>query len=376
MKTKTTIGLLAGGIGAVLRATDGKCAKITINKKNLVVEASGPDGYAKHVVDVEELGAQGTASIESSVFSVVFGRESQSAEVTIEPVKDGLALRFGGSRIKLRAPDNDPIQLFTEAKGKHEAKKLFAATGKEIKEAISAATEYAATHDVRPFLVSVLISNFNEKLRVSASDGFIFHRLDTDLPLHKEAGDFAVLLPLPTAKSMCSVFSPEEMVTVRLLGDNLVEFITEKMTWVSRLVCGKFPSTDRFLSTESKSKDEVIVSRDDLLVALARIKALEAGEGAKKTVLGRAKFADGTLTLNSTDNEQIINLSCAKMRGMSDDFSYTCTILARAISAIPTTKVLIRKDGADPKSFIFMRPCDDEDKPMKNWVATAAPANI
>lgn len=377
-KTSTTLAATKIAAKRLIGATGADELLIHISDGRLWFDAKGPGGYARLTVPTDEVGDVGQASIKAAKINAIFaGDEPGDTKVTLTPFEGGLTLRFAGSRLRLLEPAASETTLFADATERNEAKVLLRQPYAEIKRALSAATRFSARKDIRVQLCGVHLSAENGKLKVRATDGYILHQLQTDIPVADGAleGNQAIVLPNEVADPLVGkVFPDDSEIELSLLGDSLIELKARdgsEFSWVSSLLENRYPNFDVLLDKENGMDDVAVVSKSDLVVAMNRVMAF-----AEQVRQAACLFSDGSLTIQSVDSEQIARIN-AQTEGVAIEFGLTPAMAIQAIEAVPTTKVMLRKKGGEVTSQIFVRPFDDDDQAAKgDWVAMFAAASI
>ena len=367
-KTTTTIGALKNAIKRVVTAVDAKVATITVSKENAYVEATGVNGYAKVMIAVSDIGDEGSATITNSAANAVLGHDGKDVEVTLTPAEGGLVIRFAGSRLKLKTPTADPTELFSVTAKRHKRLEILNVTGEMLKSFTRSACKFAARRDVRGFLCGVHFATVGKNLKVTATTGFALHQLVVEL--ENEANLSGLILPIASADAIGAVFSDSEAVGVSLLGENLMEFKTDDMVWVSNLIAGQYPSVDSLLQAETLANASVKVSKADLLVALGRVQALAEDRYA------HIEYDAEGITIKSLDGEQVSKVAVSDGNASADQFGVTMDVFIEAVQAVPSERFVMKKCGIDIFSKIYFRPLNEEGNAVEGWLALAMPANL
>jgi DNA polymerase III sliding clamp (beta) subunit (PCNA family) len=364
----TTIkaGVLKDALKKAITSANAETATITVGAE-CHVEVSGHEGYSKVDFQAENMGAAGTATVSASVANHVMAGVARDESVTFEPNKEGLTMRFGGARLKLKRSDEEG-NLFDDSKLKLEKQLLFRATGAELLSAFKAATDFAAKKDIRYYLCGVQMAQKDGVLIATATNGFSLHRLNTGIAVAEGAMESGLIIPTRAAESIRAVFSADELVTVNLLGTGLMQFSTDSMNWVSNLVTGQFPNCDAVLREESSKATKVRVGKKDLVLALQRIQAI-SGDRYSHVILDAEN-----VVVQSIDKEQVVRVPSKACEGVLVSLGVTMTLLIEALEAVPTETVQIATVG--PEAKLFIRPVTGEDTVDDNWVATLTPARV
>jgi len=369
--TTTTFGALKNAIKRIIAAASCDQVFITIDKEGCTIEGKDPkgiSGYAKAQVTTNSLGGSGTGCITADHVNAILGNESADAEITIVPSDDGLIMRFAGSRLKIKRPETSNTALFNDVREKHTVSHLFTTSGADLKDAFYSATKFAAKREIRPFMCGIHLDNSSDKLVVTGTDGYMMHLLNSNIDLTPGA-KLDIILPNDAAKAAAgNVFAANELVSVSLLGRNLVEFKTEDMTWVCNLIADKFPSESiaMLLKGEANSADSVVIKQSEVLVALNRVHAISEDKYLD------VEFNDGKFFVRSKDGEQVGSFAC-ETTGTASTFSLMSTLAINTFGAMPSSEFVLMKDGADPQSKIYLRPIKDAEKDM-SWIALLMPA--
>ncbi|WP_234265183.1 DNA polymerase III subunit beta family protein [Hydrogenophaga sp. NFH-34] len=368
--TNLTVGILKDAIKRCILAASTKEATITIGK-TVYVEAKGPEAFAKVTlaVDPKDVGEPGSATIMAGAANAVLGHDAPDAKLTLTPAEDGLVARFGGSRLKLRKSDN-PAELFSTAADKHVSKHLLATTGDKLKDAFGAAPIFASKHDAgRFYLCGVNVSCVEGKLTVTSTNGYSMHQRKTELQLVDGGNDLDIIIPIKAAEAINGVFRNDDEVVVNLLGKNLIEFATADMIWMSSLISHQYPATDALVAGEQVSGDHVVVSKDQVMVAINRIRAMD------NQPFLVVEFNGDALTFSSSDGEQVSKVKPQSAVGKAVKFGAKTDLISELVASLPSESIVMRKDGKEANSRIYWRPMK-EGEPSLDWMALLMPYKI
>ena len=147
-----------------------------------------------------------------------------------------------------------------------------------IKDIIQKVAIAASSDETRPILSGVLFHFKDPELKVAATDSYRLAELS--LRFEKSAPEeLKVVVPAKALLELGRIVETEE-VTVRT-AENQVQFETEHVRLVSRLLEGEFPKYDQIIPEKLTTK--ATVKRDDLTskIRIASLFSVDAGFGVK-----------------------------------------------------------------------------------------------
>ena len=218
--------------------------------------------------------------MEKGVFNIV--SSSSSFQLHTLPVEEFPSL-----------PDSfkELASVFEEGEADVLSKKGGSVIGAELKEAVRQSIYATSPEDPRPFLSSVLLEIFNDRIRLIATD---INRLVIREAKFEGTIEQKILVPVRALREVANIFGndPEDNIHL-LLVDRQVFFLGKGIVFSSRLVDAQFPRYEQVIPTEFKGTMQV--HRQEILSSLERIALLD--NVVKMTVTREGLF----LTANEPD---------------------------------------------------------------------------
>lgn len=143
--------------------------------------------------------------------------------------------------------------------------------GADLKESVRQSIYATSPEDPRPFLSSVLMEFYPDRLRIVATD---INRLVLREMNYSGVGDEKILVPVRALREVANIFGndPEENIHI-ILADRQVFFLGKGIVFSSRLVDAQFPRYDQVIPAEFKGTMQV--NRTEFISSLERISLLD-----------------------------------------------------------------------------------------------------
>jgi DNA polymerase III subunit beta len=213
--------------------------------------------------------------------------------VSLSSAQSKLTLQGGRSRFTLQTMSADDFPLVNEAV---DFGPMFMVPQKTLKGLINQVHFAMAVHDIRYYLNGILFVAEGRTLTLVATDG---HRLalaqatlDVDMPKQE------VILPRKTVLELQRLLRDEDTPIEMRFAANQAKFSFSGMTFVTKLVEGKFPDYNRVIP--KVLKNSVILGRGPLLTSLQRAAILTS----EKFKAVRVNLEPGALRLTASNAEQ------------------------------------------------------------------------
>jgi DNA polymerase-3 subunit beta len=196
--------------------------------------------------------------------------------------------------------------------------------------------------DTRPILTAVEWHLADGRLRLAATDT---HRVHTDSAAVTDTrGTRTVLVPDRCLADVARLVNEGDTFPVAVRWDeNQIQFTTERVTLVSRLIEGTFPKWERIIPTRLTGR--FAADRDDLAAAVRRVEIVARANGHK--ILLRAEAQGLTLTAQSGDTGQAQEELAADTDGEPLTFTLNAEYLADALAALGTERVTVQADAGN-----------------------------
>lgn len=204
----------------------------------------------------------------------------------------------------------------------------------------------AAVDEGRPVLTGILTQISQEKLDFVATDGFrLAHR---QVKLESGSQPFKSLIPRRTFEEVIRIISEEDLSEDEKInlstskGQNQIIFTIGQTIVSSRLIEGQFPSWEKIIPTEIKTR--ATVEKEQLLKAL-KLAAVFAKNEANVITLtsqeGKLGLKSQAKELGGQENE-----IDSQIEGETIQIAFNSKFLTDAISACPSTQIMIEFSGS------------------------------
>ena len=263
--------------------------------------------------------------------------------VSLSANQNKLTLQGGKSRFTLQTLPSDDFPLVQEAA---DFGPMFSVPQKTLKLLINQVHFAMAVHDIRYYLNGILFVAEGKQLTLVATDG---HRLglaqaqlETDIPKQE------VILPRKTVLELQRLLKDEDTPIEMRFAGNQARFDFSGMTFVTKLVEGKFPDYNRVIP--KNHKNSVILGRTPLLASLQRAAILTSDKF--KGV--RVNIEPGLLRIASSNAEQEeakeeIEIDYA---GDAIEVGFNVTYLMEALANISQDMVKIELQDGNASALI------------------------
>ena len=239
---------------------------------------------------------------DSSSFSITVGarklidilRSLPSEQlVTLESNQNKIILKGGKSKFTLQTMPSEDYPLIKESSN---LGSVFSIPQKTLKKLLQQVSFSMAVHDIRYYLNGILFVAENNTLSLVATDG---HRLAfASSVLDHEVPKQEVILPRKTVIELLRLLSDSEGSIDMQFASNQAKFTFGNLTFITKLVEGKFPDYNRVIP--KGNKNEIILGREPLLNCLQRTAILTSDKF--KGV--RLNIEPGVLRVASSNSEQ------------------------------------------------------------------------
>lgn len=208
-----------------------------------------------------------------------------------------------------------------------------------IKDIIQKVAIAASTDETRPILSGSLFYFKDPELKVAATDSYRLAELT--MRFEKAAPDeLKVVVPSKALAELGRIVEAEE-VTVRT-AENQVQFETEHVRLVSRLLEGEFPKYDQIIPEKSTTK--AAVNREDLMnkIRIASLFSEDAGFGVKLKFKAPGKVEVAAETAQVGDSHSSLS---GKVSGEENTVAFNARYLLDGLAAVGGENVTIESDG-------------------------------
>ena len=239
---------------------------------------------------------------DSSAFSITVGARKlidilralpSDQLVTLESNQNKIILKGGKSKFTLQTMPSEDYPVIKESSN---LGSVFSIPQKTLKKLLQQVSFSMAVHDIRYYLNGILFVAENNTLSLVATDG---HRLAfASSVLDHEVPKQEVILPRKTVIELLRLLSDSEGSIEMQFASNQAKFTFSNLTFITKLVEGKFPDYNRVIP--KGNKNEIILGREPLLQCLQRTAILTSDKF--KGV--RLNIEPGVLRVASSNSEQ------------------------------------------------------------------------
>lgn len=212
-----------------------------------------------------------------------------------------------------------------------------------------------STMETRPILTGVNMRLANNRLHFVATDS---HRLASrEVDIQDAAVQFEnVVVPGKSLHELNKILSDTDELIQISVTNNQIFFRTKNINFLSRLLDGNYPETDRLIPTQSKTK--IKMKTKELLHTIDRASLLAKDE---KNNVVRLSTEGNMIEISSNSPEignVVENISAISMEGEELKISFSSKYVMDALRAIEYDEITIDFTGA-MRPFII-RPVEDD----------------
>lgn len=212
-----------------------------------------------------------------------------------------------------------------------------------------------STMETRPILTGVNMRLANNRLHFVATDS---HRLASrEVDIQDAAVQFEnVVVPGKSLHELNKILSDTDELIQISVTNNQILFRTKNINFLSRLLDGNYPETDRLIPTQSKTK--IKMKTKELLHTIDRASLLAKDE---KNNVVRLSTEGNMIEISSNSPEignVVENISAISMEGEELKISFSSKYVMDALRAIEYDEITIDFTGA-MRPFII-RPVEDD----------------
>ncbi|MEN9842311.1 MAG: hypothetical protein RLZZ612_140 [Pseudomonadota bacterium] len=263
--------------------------------------------------------------------------------VSLEHSDGKLVLKGGKSRFTLQSMPAEDFPLVQESS---QFGPSFTIPQRILKGLMSQVAFAMAVQDIRYYLNGMLFVAEGQKLSLVATDGhrlaFASASLDVEVPKQE------VILPRKTVLELQRLLSDKDGDIHIQFANNQARFVIEAMTFVSKLVEGKFPDYNRVIP--KNHKNSVTLGRAPLQATLQRT-AIMTSDKFKGV---RVSLAPGLLRLAShnAEQEEAVDELDIDYSGDSIDIGFNVTYLIDVLSNMSQDMVKLELTDGNSSALI------------------------
>ena len=232
-----------------------------------------------------------------------------------------------------------------------------------IKDIISKVSFAASTDETRPILSGVLFHFKDPELKVAATDSYRLAELTMRFE-KKAPEELKVVVPAKALAELGRITDDQE-VSVRT-AENQVQFETEDVRLVSRLLEGEFPNYTQIIPQKLETK--AVLPREDFInrIRIASLFSADAGMGVRLTFKAPGKVEVTAEAAQVGDSQASLS---AKVDGPENTVSFNGRYLLDALGALSGDKVTLETSGK-------LSPCLVSGQGEKDYVCVIMPLRV
>jgi DNA polymerase-3 subunit beta len=272
-------------LGNVLIVLEGN--KLSLTATDLEVEIVAR-------ITTEQMGESGEITVPARKFADICRALPEGADIKVTEEQDKLTVRSGSSRFTLSTMPGSEFPNVDESQGQL----TFSCSQPVLKRLIDATAFAMAQQDVRYYLNGMLWETSQNQLRTVATDG---HRLAMCTQTVDIVSDqkTQVVLPRKGVLELSRLLDDDENARATLsVGDKHLQVITDKYTFTTKLVDGKFPDYEKVVPRGGQYV--LLGERIAMKQAFGRV-AILSNEKYRGV---RATLSDNNLSLMANNPEQ------------------------------------------------------------------------
>ncbi len=247
----------------------------------------------------------------------------------------GLHIKSTGASSSMNVIDASEFPLIPEVKDG----KSISISSSGIKDIISKVAFAASGDETRPVLSGVLFHFQEPILRVAATDSYRLAELT--MRFEKSAPEeLKVTVPARALAELGRVIGDEE-VTIRT-AENQVQFETEQMRLVSRLLEGEYPPYQQIIP--EKHETAAVLPREDFInkVRITSLFSQDAGLGIRVNFTPPGKVELVAQTAQVGDSQASLS---AEVKGSGNEVTLNARYLLDVLTAVNDEKIVIETSG-------------------------------
>jgi DNA polymerase-3 subunit beta len=263
--------------------------------------------------------------------------------VSLEQTQGKLVLKGGKSRFTLQSM---PAEDFPQVQESPQFSPSFTVPQRILKNLLGQVAFAMAVQDIRYYLNGMLFVAEGQKLSLVATDG---HRLAyASATLDVEVPKQEVILPRKTVLELQRLLSDKDGDIHMQFANNQARFVIDAMTFVSKLVEGKFPDYNRVIPRSHKNS--IMLGRAPLLATLQRT-AIMTSDKFKGV---RLSLAPGLLRFvsNNAEQEEAVDELDIDYAGDSIDIGFNVTYLIDVLTNMSQDMVKLELSDGNSSALI------------------------
>ena len=246
------------------------------------------------------------------------------------------------------------------------------ANGKHLKERLKMATGCVPDNDIRYYLMSVLFTQVDNKLRFVSTGGHSLITVNTDIEVPKDWAD--VMVPPSVVTAMLDAIEDDEETEVLILNSESkadplgIGFKGSSFEMKARLVDGKYPSWERVIPnlTLGVSVDKTLFTKGVRRMGMANCLSGIASKGieAVRIVFGTDRIK---IKVSSGEGDEVIQ---AENAGLEHDveLAFNPKLIAETLSTTPDANVTLFPNATESSNVLLLK--------GEHWLAVIMPMRV
>ena len=268
------------------------------------------------------------------------------SDVNLALERDRVLLRSGRSRFVLNTLPAEDFPVFESPP----AESSMSLAEGDLKRLIDLTHFAMAQQDVRYYLNGLLLEFAEKRLRAVATDGHRLAIADLDIEENGLHTPRSVIVPRKGIMELHRTLAPGEEKIDILIAANQIQINLPNLTFVSKLIEGKFPDYDRVVPLVETCDKRVTVNRESLRQSLARASIL-SNEKYRSIRLNLQEKVLRVLATNP-DQEEAEDEVEVDYSGEPLEIGFNVSYLIDALGVLPTESARLHMTDADSSCLI------------------------
>lgn len=295
---------------------------------------------------------EGAVTVPAKLLTDLIGNlPNDVIDIELDPRTQSITVKCKGTKSVIKGIDADEFVALHAVDPNTQP--LTALSPNLFADVISQVAIATALEHTNPVLGGMLIRFKNDTATFAAIDGYrlAVRSINLEVPV---STDIDLIIPGRALHELARIIKgTDQPISIYATANNSqVIFQTDTMSFVSRVIDGKFPDYERFIPQPSDTMTRTILNTADLTRAIKRASLFSQADRNIVTLIiehGGADGIPGRLLLSSVaaeigDNSETV---AGIVDGDDGKLSLNIKYFAEAISAIDTTEVALESQGPD-----------------------------
>lgn len=278
-------------------------------------------------------------------------------------VDDNYIMRItsGDADFQILGRNADTYPAMPEVKGYSS----FKMSRKQFKQMIAKTIFAVSSDDTKPILKGSLFTVSNERITISAIDGFRVAVRSEKSESENSELDLRFIIPGKTQQNLIRLMDDSDEDIVCELSNKHIIFTIDNLFILIRLLEGDFPDYKKYIPTPDST---AVVDRTSLILSLERVALIND----KLKASAKLQFANDQLKIScETDKGKINDLIPVYMEGDPIEVNFNQNYLIDALRACDSDKVLMRI--AEKGRGLVIVPRDEDKKEESDYLQLVMP---